>query len=443
MSSIKRTMRATCIALALAGALPACAPDGLLTVANPDIIDPEDLLNVTGAAATHAGALSELTAHVSGSLGGGLALFDGMFTDQLMYAGNVLTNRTFDLRDVPVFAVASATEGLFLAIQRARYRNDRAARVLADVLGASDKRVGEVLAFAGWSYIYMAEFFCSGVPVSDLESRTLGAPLTTTQLLDTALVRLTAAVASTENDARIVNLIRVLRGRALLNRGDFAAAAQAVADVPTGYTYQFFHSANTTRQQNALYAPFVAEQYSVSDREGTNGLDYGSANDPRVPTLPGSQASGLSRVDQATPMRIYARYASNADPFIAASGIEARLIEAEAALRAGDVAAWLSTLNAARATRTGLAPLGDPGTEAGRVDLMFRERAFWLFLTAHRTGDLRRLVRQYGRAPESVFPTGAYHKLGLTRGSQVSWVVPVSEEANPNFDRAACNPTRA
>ena len=85
----------------------------------------------------------------------------------------------------------------------------------------------------------------------------------------------------------------------------------------------------------------------------------------------------------------------------------------------------------------------DPGTATGRVDLHFRERAFWFYLTAHRLGDLRRLVRQYGRAIESVYPTGAYHKQGLTRGTQATLRVPQVEQNNPNYDPAACLVTQA
>jgi hypothetical protein len=75
------------------------------------------------------------------------------------------------------------------------------------------------------------------------------------------------------------------------------------------------------------------------------------------------------------------------------------------------------------------------------VDLLLRERAFWFYLTAHRLGDLRRLVRQYARTAESVYPTGAYHKQGLTRGTQVSFIVPQPEENNPEYDASACNPS--
>ena len=81
--------------------------------------------------------------------------------------------------------------------------------------------------------------------------------------------------------------------------------------------------------------------------------------------------------------------------------MDARLIEAEAALAAGDVAGWLAKLNDLRADvddlmtarvddyastlgmnpeapNTVLNPLVDPGTAAARVDLMFQERGFWL-----------------------------------------------------------------
>ena len=112
------------------------------------------------------------------------------------------------------------------------------------------------------------------------------------------------------------------------------------------------------------------------------------------------------------------------------------MIQAEAALQANDFPGWLAILNAARAfdPSLGLVPVADPGTPITREDLMFRERAFWLFGTGHRVGDLRRLVRQYGRDAETVFPTGAYHKNGATIGTDVSVAIPVTERNNPNFD---------
>jgi starch-binding outer membrane protein, SusD/RagB family len=123
------------------------------------------------------------------------------------------------------------------------------------------------------------------------------------------------------------------------------------------------------------------------------------------------------------------------------------LIQAEAALpvHGGSGQTWLQILNALRTDGTqtggvfnpgggnvaGLAPLTDPGSDSARVSLLFRERAFWLFLTGHRQGDMRRLIRQYGRPTETVFPTGPYY-LGGTYKTAVAFE-PFGEAFNPNF----------
>ncbi len=115
---------------------------------------------------------------------------------------------------------------------------------------------------------------------------------------------------------------------------------------------------------------------------------------------------------------------------VLASGVEARLIEAENQLDTGGP--WLATLNALRAAE-GLSPLSDPGTDAARVDMLFEERARWLFGTAHRLGDLRRLVRQYSRDQADVFPAGSFFK-GGTYGADVNFPVPFEESENPNVE---------
>jgi starch-binding outer membrane protein, SusD/RagB family len=115
-----------------------------------------------------------------------------------------------------------------------------------------------------------------------------------------------------------------------------------------------------------------------------------------------------------------------------ASGAEARLIEAEAELRKANNAAFVQKINDLRAFQK-LSAVTDPGSAAARIDLLFRERAFTLFATSHRLGDMRRLVRQYARPAESVFPTGNYHKDGLKFGTDVNFVVPTPERNNPKF----------
>ncbi|NUQ20373.1 MAG: hypothetical protein HOQ09_05365, partial [Gemmatimonadaceae bacterium] len=225
-------------------------------------------------------------------------------------------------------------------------------------------------------------------------------------------------------------LAQVGRGRALLDLGRFADAAASVAAVPTSFAYTTSHSA--AAQPNGVYAIIVNSRYiTVADREGMNGLDFRSAADPRVPT-----ALVGKGVDGVTDVYTFTRYASLASPIVLASGVEARLIEAEASLRAGDSTAALATLNALRAGTPGLGPLAMQPTADARVGQLFRERAFWLFATGHRQGDLRRLVRQYGRPVDSVFPTGPY-KSGQSYGAEVTFAPDVSQLVNPNYHGCA------
>ncbi|MFN0181555.1 MAG: hypothetical protein ACKVZ0_22315 [Gemmatimonadales bacterium] len=432
-TSAARAARGVLLLAALAG----CSKDDLLRPDTPDVITPENLTTPEGQAALYTGAISDLVVAVTG--GTGLAIFAGMFTDELMHASTPPAVREWDLRGVlSTNSVASggvnpatgAWGGPFIALQRARTALEAAGRLLP----ANDIRTSEVNALAGLAYILFGENFCSGTPISERDPLELGPPFTTAQLFTRALERLTAAAASAGTDARMTNLVAVLRGRTLLNQGQFAQAATAVTAVPTTFSYDFIHAPPPARQTNQIQLQTASDIYSVPDREGTNGLPFASAADPRIPLTP----TGNSRNDGVTPMVVQKKYPTIDAPVPMATGIEARLIQAEAALQANDAITWLARLNEARATNPALTTLTDPGTAAGRVDLMFRERAFWLYLTAHRLGDLRRLVRQYARAKESVYPTGPYHKQGLTRGTQATLIVPQPEENNSNYKPSDC-----
>ena len=135
------------------------------------------------------------------------------------------------------------------------------------------------------------------------------------------------------------------------------------------------------------------------------------------------------------------------------SGIDARLIEAEAAFQSGNfntaTTGTLAILNALRASPHVLGgsvtvpafaastALTDPGTDSARVALLFREKAFWTFGRGERLGDLRRLARQdpykqwYNVG--NLFPSGTHYRGGVY-GTDVNLPVPKDEENNnPNF----------
>jgi hypothetical protein len=119
--------------------------------------------------------------------------------------------------------------------------------------------------------------------------------------------------------------------------------------------------------------------------------------------------------------------------------------------------AWLTTLNALRASAStipqqqcvagettcanppasGLPLLVAAATAKGNYDILFTERAYWLFLTSHRLGDMRREVRQLGGAGytvATVYPVGRYEKItSFNYGADVSFPIPITERANTAF----------
>lgn len=410
------------LALALA-ATAGCSTDRILKVTRPDIIDPGALNNTGGLNAIYAGVVGDVSNTFAGTLG--VIANVGLISDELRFGATPPEIRQIDQRDAPESNTLLA--GVYRQVQQLRGQADRAATALK-AAKAGDTRIGEMEAVSALAHVLLGEMFCSGVPLSQPGQD--GDPQTTAAVFTAAAAKAATAITNSGSDARAKNLASIARGRALLDLGQFDAAASAVAAVPTSYSYTTLHALTTDYQKNGLSD--YMNNYDgllVSDREGTNGLNYATADDPRVPV---KGDGSPSRFDTQTP-RWYAVNAANLDsPMPIATGIEARLIEAEAALRANNTALWLQKLNAARAPFE-MSNLTDPGSQNARVDLMFRERAFGLFLSGHRLGDLRRLVRQYSRGAETVYPTGAYHKDGLSLGKDVQFIIPGTEKNNPKF----------
>ncbi|HEX4934615.1 MAG TPA: hypothetical protein VFV33_15605, partial [Gemmatimonadaceae bacterium] len=410
-------------------ATTACSTDKILKVSRPDIIDPNGLSDANGVSALYAGVIGDFSSTNAAALG--VITATGFMSDEFKFGATPPEARQMDQRAAPESNTIVAT--IYRNVQQLRGQADRAATALKSVR-ANDPRVGEMEAMSGYAHIILGEMFCSGSPLG-LPGEDAD-PQTTTQLFTAAAAKLASAVTNAAGDDRAKNFASVLRGRALLNlatsQAQFDQAAAAVASVPTSFRYTTLHSTTTPAQNNGL-ANYMNNNDGilVSDREGGNGLNFATAGDPRVP-ITGNGAP--SRFDGQTPRYYYANASSLTSPMPIATGVEARLIEAEAALRASNITLWVNKLNEARAFY-GMGQVSDPGTTDpnARVNLMFRERAFSMFASAHRLGDLRRLVRQYGRAATSVYPTGAYHKDGLQLGTDVQFVIPQTEKNNPKF----------
>lgn len=403
----------------------------LTDVKAPDVLEPDRLNNPAGANALRAGAITRFTeAMINPTLEYGQIGGSGMISDEFT---STFTNRLGDRRSTE----GGASEINDPAMQLARVLLLDAIKALQQFAPSPASRIGHLFALLGYTELFIGENMCSGVPLSAIVDNVpvYGEPLTTEELFEQSLADLDSALIYAADSARILNLARLGRGRTLLNLGRYVDAAAAVANVPTTYSFTTQHSSSAQQNGFAL-AQFSTRSVSVADGEGTNGLNFRTAGDPRVPT----QLIGIG-ADGVTPAYAFTRYNTTTSSVPFANGIEARLIEAEAAFQADPNDAsttgsgWLGILNALRSTAItpAMAPLADPGSPDARVDLLFRERAFWLFGTGHRHGDLRRLIRQYGRAVESVFPTGPYRG-GLVYGTSVTYVPSAREANNPHFN---------
>lgn len=420
----------------LLAALALATGCGLLDTDQPNIVEPGDVESEAGALARRVGAIADFTFAQDGDGTGfedGHILLSGLMSDEFVLSTTPPTEQEIDQRRV--FVNNSTLYDMFHNLHRARAAAEAAAVALRErrTEPDADPFIGEMLSLAGFTYIFFGESFCSGVPFSRLEGEEVvyGAPQTTDEMFQTAIARFDAALAEPgtqeEESQEIAYLASVGKGRALLDRGLFADAAAAVADVPTGFQYLTEHADSPLRLQNAIYSYSTGWLWSVSDQEGGVGLPYRTAEDPRVPYLD-EESTGL---DNTTPQFTLLKYQDASASVVVADGIEARLIEAEALLQAGDLGGMTAILNGLRAAE-GLDPLDEPGTPEEGVDLVFSERAFWMFATGHRLGDMRRLIRQYGRPADEVFPSGVYIK-GGRYGSDVNLPMPQEEGNNPNY----------
>ena len=450
----------------LAGAVvlvAGCSLDGILKSDQlpPDVTDPAITKTHDGAVAAYHGLLEQFGCAIgcdNGSSGGGVTAIAGLLGDELELGSStgLSVNERAMLEGVANTEVLRTYSGL----QRVRGQASQAIGLLTRYAPEQRALAGHAYVLQGFAEIFLAEFFCSGIPLSTLDfdgDFTLRPGSTTEEVYQHALALLDTAFVLVGDSARFVHLAQMAQARALLGLGRLADAAAVAAAVPDGYGYAVTFLGGPTSTNFARFTPGFGDfwGFSVADRKGKNGVDYRTSGDPRaVSTRTGTSVT--------TGRGIYHpnKYATDGtSPIVLASAVEARLIEAEAALAQGD-ASWRATLNALRTNGTfttqpnandpaatdtiwnagsggtaGLAPLADPGTPSARLDLLFRERAFWLFLTGHRQADLRRLVRRYGRAEFDVYPSGVLPTLdGRSYGSQVTLPIPPEEKvSNPHF----------
>jgi hypothetical protein len=416
----------------IGASLLASATMGCSSIFDPttdDVIDPGNLTSAAAIQTLLNGARRDFALAYVGTGDGtqeGIILTGGLVADEFDNSDTFPTRQEMDQRDMDVTNVSLL--GVYAGIHRARAAADQASALARSAKPDEVNAIAELHEISGLSILSFADNYCSGVPTSALAGETLvyGQPQTTIELYTAAIAKFDSAIALAPTSA-LVNAASVGKARALLGLGQYAAAATAVAGVPTGFIQTTSHSEVTGTVSNGIWS-FVNDvnRWTVSPGTG-GGIDFVGAQDPRVPT----EDTGGPGFDGSTPQVNQLLFPTRVSSVPIVTGIEARLIEAEAAYKAGNSAGMLTILNTLRTGVPGLSPLADPGTNVAREDLLFNERAFWLYSTGRRLGDLRRLIRQYGRNSESVFPTGPYYKDG-EYGPDVNIPISFEERNNPN-----------
>lgn len=379
---------------------------GVLDVSDPTLIQDGDIANNAGA---NAQRLNASTAFMGDMLNVArdVALFTDEWTTDVPAGTDVSNNRNILLdqrnsQGIELYA-ANANNDQHLGVLSHSYWQTTLAINAVRAYAADSLKpdyLGQLYGIRGYLMLQMAEDLCGGFPINDVvENRTTyGGPLTTDSATAWAGHVIDSALKYSRDSARFVMLARVLKGRFYLDQGKYDSAAAVVAPVATEESY-------TTEDNRVLMQITTCPTCfatAVGSGEGGNGIHFADPGDPRVPV----RFLTLRRTGAHDSLFVTTKGRNATDVLTLASGIEARLIEAEVALHDGS-SNWKPILDNLRVT-VGLDTLVDPGTPDSRLTLLYDERARWLLMTARRLGDMRRLIKNYGRAAESVFPTGVW-----------------------------------
>lgn len=405
--------RAVAIAMLVLTGASACNLDDLLSIETPSRVAEDDLVVPANASLLVASAVADFECAL-----GAYVVASGLAAGELLEGTQTASRWAYDRRSVlPNDAHYSTFEcqtlGVYTPINTARYTNDQARRALAGWSDADvpnrQRLLATASALAGYSVLLLAEGFCSGVIDR-------GPELTTAQLLDSAEVRFTEAIAAAQaaGDQNLLNLAYVGRARTRRDQGDMAGAAADAALVPPDFTYNATAATTAARRNNRV----AAEGAGISVAPTFRNLMVGGVADTRVRAVD----AGRNTSDQINRYWQQQKYASTVTPTPIATWIEAQLILAEA--RGGAEGILILENLRAEAGLPGLSP----AEIADFVGTLREERRRFLWLQGNRWFDLRR--DNLALTPA----VGAAYSKGGTYGDQRCWPLPdVERSANPNI----------
>jgi hypothetical protein len=454
--SLPKAARAGLLGLALAGLAACSTADKLLDVSNPAQLD-ESLL--------------QDDALVKVLVGGVVGDFQAMYSDPFVWRGSMFTDeqitginweQTARLSQRIVQYDEGDADLMFSQLSRARAQADSIAGRFAGGLAATDAEKALVLAYAGYSYIILADAMCEAtVNVGATIYQPVELYGIAVERFNAALTAANAAGAGTSlsNGRKVsdlINMINVGLSRANLNAGNAAAAMAAATKVPAGFYWWVEYNDSDDRTYNDLEGFINGANHAIGVHPNfiaggpSNWLKQGleaELTDPRVQHEPkwATGHNALSPLYKPKSGLMFSNY--NGETFAAggkpavyergtdiamASYVEAmqNYYEAAGANGTGPLGTTLDFVNARRAAGS-----QDPVSLSG-ADLMAElrwQRGKDLFMGGYRLGDLRRWLR----AGVDLFPSGEHPTAQWgSYGDATCYPLPIEEyEGNPNISR--------
>jgi hypothetical protein len=315
--------------------------------------------------------------------------------------------------------------GLWSSAQRARWIGDDAVRRLTEA-GANNDVVALASLWAGFASRLAGANLCNAVIDG-------GPAQPSTVFLERAVAHFTKAMTS--SNAYIKNTAQAGRASVYVMLGDWTAAANDARAIPDTLRFQARYSAEEAAQRNEQYYYVANSPYRATSVWGTQYEQYFlDTGDPRTPwsedpkfPVGEVQRPGIGNVQ----WKFQTKYKTYNDGINLVTGREMRLIEAEAALVAGNVQQAMDILNRLRTSRISTktnqplaARTAANATEAWTA--LRRERGIELWIEGRRLNDLRRW--KANNTPGELHPLEDPTNPQTFLAANQSLCIPISEE---------------
>lgn len=393
-------------ALLAALAMTGC-DESIFDVKNPGRILDDDLNTAAGVTSLVTGMSADFSEGFDE-----LAFTTAILSDEIVGSGSYFSTGRyrrglFDSED---------SDGRWEDVQRARWVAEAGLLRMQAIEGYQydgNENTARAHLFGGLANRTFGENFCQVVFSApyDEENPGPGGEVDTGDALDRnaafqrAIPLLERAIQHAGSASDIVSAAEGALAQVYMGLGDFSGAAARAAKVSTDFVFAAAYSANSSREESEIWQE-THGRHEVSAWGTLAGIV--GAGDPRTPwtdcSAPGSGCPSGNGADGETIHYRQEKYPTRDDDIPLVKGTEMRLIEAEAALMAGDLATAMAKINEVR-TYHGLDAVESDGT-IGQItggdggganftsmsgwDILDRERHLTLWLEGRRLWDLHR-----------------------------------------------------